>query len=158
MRFGLMRAAAVLLLIAGLLPATGAEARQFKRIRDVSVDCSDALICDVSTYNAQSELYTVIFRRRSSRDAPLELVLGVRETLAAGSEVVMQVDGREILRLPVSELSYRAAVYEYTCSRARPRSRRWSMRPGAGRNCGSRFARAAPIRCRPSRWRVLSPG
>jgi hypothetical protein len=114
MRFDLMRAAAVLLLIAGLLPATAAEARQFKRIRDVSVDCSDALICDVSTYNAQSELYTVIFRRRSSRDAPLELVLGVRETLAAGSEVVMQVDGREILRLPVSELSYRAAVYEYT--------------------------------------------
>ncbi|QKV17158.1 DUF1176 domain-containing protein [Oricola thermophila] len=89
------------------------EAREFKRIRDISVDCSDALSCDLSTYNAQSELYTVIFRRRASRDAPVELVLGVRETLAPGSEVTMRIDGAEVVRLPVSELSYRAAVYEY---------------------------------------------
>jgi len=102
------------LLLMALVAADAAEARQFKRIRDVSVDCSDALTCGVSTYNAQSELYTVIFRRRASRDAPVQLVLGVRETLTPGSEVAMQVDGQEVLRLPVSELSYRAAVYEYT--------------------------------------------
>lgn len=96
------------------LAAESAQARQFKRIRDVSVDCSDALTCDVSSYNAQSELYTVIFRRRASRDAPVRLVLGVRETLTPGSEVTMQIDGRDVISIPVSELSYRAAVYEYT--------------------------------------------
>jgi len=101
-------------LLLALVAVDCAEARQFKRIRDISVDCSDALTCDLSTYNAQSELYTVIFRRRASRDAPVQLVLGVRETLTPGSEVAMQIDGREVLRLPVSQLSYRAAVYEYT--------------------------------------------
>lgn len=113
---GFSRSRLLCLFLAALLalPAVeGAEARQFKRIRDISVDCSDALTCDVSTYNAQSELYTVIFRRRASRDAPVQLVLGVRETLTAGSEVAMKIDGREVLRLPVSQLSYRAAVYEY---------------------------------------------
>ncbi|GAB4355556.1 MAG: DUF1176 domain-containing protein [Oricola sp.] len=104
---------ALLLLLLALPALDAAQARQFKRIRDISVDCSDALTCDVSTYNAQSELYTVIFRRAAGRDAPVQLVLGVRETLAAGSEVAMQIDGNEVLRLPVSELSYRAAVYEY---------------------------------------------
>ncbi|MFZ2101890.1 MAG: DUF1176 domain-containing protein [Oricola sp.] len=92
---------------------SGAAASQFKRIRDISVNCLDTATCDLSTYNAQSELYTVIFRRSAGVDAPLVLVLGVRETLAAGSEVAMLIDGREILRLPVSQLSYRAAVYEY---------------------------------------------
>lgn len=104
------------LLFAAAVTATltgGAGASQFKRIRDISVTCTDALTCDVSAYNAQSELYTVTFRRSAARDAPLVLVLGVRETLAAGSEVVMAIDGVEVVRLPVSRLSYRAAVYEY---------------------------------------------
>jgi hypothetical protein len=90
-----------------------AAASQFKRIHDISVACTNGLSCDVSTYNAQSELYTVIFRRGPAADAPVQLVLGVRETLVAGTEVRFEIDGAEILRLPVSELSYRAAVYEY---------------------------------------------
>jgi hypothetical protein len=93
--------------------AGGASASQFKRIRDVSVNCTDGLTCDVSAYNAQSELYTVIFRRAARPEAPVRLVLGVRETLTSGSEVGFSIDGREVLTIPVSELSYRAAVYEY---------------------------------------------
>ncbi|WP_158284724.1 DUF1176 domain-containing protein [Oricola cellulosilytica] len=100
----------VLFCLVAVLPAM---ASQFKRIRDISVSCNDALTCDVSAYNAQSELYTVTFRRRASPDAPVELVLGVRETLTPGSDVLLEIDGAEIVRLPVADLSYRAAVYEY---------------------------------------------
>ena len=99
---------------AGVAPlAGGGAASQFKRIRDISVSCTDGLTCDVSAYNAQSELYTVIFRRTARPEAPVRLVLGVRETLAAGSVVGISIDGRPVLTIPVSELSYRAAVYEY---------------------------------------------
>lgn len=101
-------------LAAGLAAlAGGANASQFKRIRDISVNCTDGLTCDVSAYNAQSELYTVIFRRTARPDAPVRLVLGVRETLAGGSDVGFSIDGRRVLTIPVSDLSYRAAVYEY---------------------------------------------
>jgi len=93
--------------------ASGASASQFKRIQDISVSCTDGLTCDVSTYNAQSELYTVIFRRTAQRDAPVRLVLGVRETLSGDSDVGFSIDERPVLTIPVSELSYRAAVYEY---------------------------------------------
>ena len=98
-------------LLAGL--AGPASAAQFKRIRDISVSCTDGLTCDVSAYNAQSELYTVIFRRAARPAAPVRLVLGVRETLTRGSEVGFSIDGRRVLTIPVSDLSYRAAVYEY---------------------------------------------
>lgn len=100
--------------VAAAMPAHEARASQFKRIRDISVSCNDALTCDVFTYNAQSELYSVIFRRAARADAPVRLVLGVRETLAAGSSVAFSIDGRPAMEIPVSGLSYRAAVYEYT--------------------------------------------
>ena len=101
-------------LAAGLsVLAAGASASQFKRIRDISVSCTDGLTCDVSAYNAQSELYTLIFRRTARPVAPVRLVLGVRETLTGGSEVGISIDGRQVLTIPVSDLSYRAAVYEY---------------------------------------------
>ena len=94
-------------------PAGEAWASQFKRIRDISASCTNALSCDVSAYNAQSELYTVALRRGAAQDAPVRLVLGVRETLAPGSEVAVEIDGTTVLRLPVADMSYRAAVYEY---------------------------------------------
>lgn len=97
-----------------MTPSSDALASQFKRIRDISVACTDALTCDVSAYNAQSEVYTVIFRREARPEAPVRLVLGVRETLAGGSDATFFIDGRPVLTIPVSEMSYRAAVYEYT--------------------------------------------
>jgi Protein of unknown function (DUF1176) len=114
---GLFRPGGVFRILLVLFAALGAPATaqetQFKRIRDISVACTNALSCDVSTYNSQSELYTVIFRRAASPDAPVRLVLGVRESLNSNSDVIFDVDGVEILRVPVSDLSYRAAVYEY---------------------------------------------
>lgn len=108
------RALFAVLLVAGWAAIAGtASASQFKRIRDISVSCTDGLTCDVSAYNAQSEVYTVIFRRTARPEAPVRLVLGVRETLTAGSSVGISIDGRTVLQIPVSDLSYRAAVYEY---------------------------------------------
>lgn len=101
------------LAVVAAVSAGGAAASQFKRIRDISVACTDALTCDVSAYNAQSEVYTVIFRREARPAAPVRLVLGVRETLAGGSDVTFFIDGRQVLTIPVEDLSYRAAVYEY---------------------------------------------
>ncbi|WP_421857684.1 DUF1176 domain-containing protein [Oricola sp.] len=109
------RALSLLLIIAAVQGwAVGdADASQFKRIRDISVRCTNALSCDLFAYNAQSELYTLAFRRGAATDAPVRLVLGVRETLAAGSDVTFEIDGATVLRLPVGDLRYRAAVYEY---------------------------------------------
>jgi hypothetical protein len=104
--------AAIATLIAVAQPLD-AQSNQFKRIRDISVSCTNGLSCDLSTYNAQSELYTVIFRRAARPEAPVSLVLGVRETLASGTDVTFQIDGRRVLSIPVANLSYRAAVYEY---------------------------------------------
>ncbi|MCI5074297.1 DUF1176 domain-containing protein [Oricola sp.] len=102
------------LVLACVAPTGDALASQFKRIRDISVSCTDALTCDVFTYNAQSELYSVIFRRAARPDAPVRLVLGVRETLTAGSVVEFSIDGQVVSVIDVSDLSYRAAVYEYS--------------------------------------------
>lgn len=106
-------AVAVTALVALAGSAALAQSNQFKRIRDISVICTEALTCDLQAYNTRSPLYSVAFRRAAAPDAPLTLVLGVRETLAGGSEVDFFVDGGKVLSAPVSDMHYRAAVYEY---------------------------------------------
>ena len=91
-----------------------AEANQFKRIRDVNVSCNNALRCDLFITNPSITLFTVGFRRAAAFEAPVALYLTLREPLAAGSQVRFVVDGDELLSVPDSAFSYRAAVSEYT--------------------------------------------
>ncbi len=91
-----------------------ASANEFKRIRDVNVACNNALSCDIYITNPRVTLQTFGFRRRASRDAQSSVYLSMREPLRAGTVVEFRVDGRTIVDVPVAELSYRAAIYEYS--------------------------------------------
>jgi len=91
-----------------------AEAREFKRIRDVNVACTNTLRCDLYITNPRVTLYTVGFRRAAAFEAPVALYLTMREALAAGSEVRFVIDGTEQLTVPVGAFSYRAAIAEYS--------------------------------------------
>lgn len=90
-----------------------ANANQFKRINDVNVSCSNSLQCDIFITDPRVTLSTFALRRDAAVAAPISIVLSSRQPLAAGSEVALRVDGREIARFNQSLLSYRAAVYEY---------------------------------------------
>ncbi|MBO6637427.1 MAG: DUF1176 domain-containing protein [Roseitalea sp.] len=109
--------AGLCLAVAGLVAAAmpvPADASQFKRIRDVNVSCTNALRCDMFITNARVTLFTVGFRRAAAFDAPVALYLTMREPLAAGSEVRFVIDGAEVLSVPSSAFSYRAAMSEYS--------------------------------------------
>ena len=105
--------AAVLGLISTLYPDV-AQANQFKRIRDVNVSCSNALLCDLYITNPRVTLYSFGFRRAAGPDAPVQLVLSTRDPLKSGSDIAFIVDGVEVFSQPISAFNYRAAVYEYT--------------------------------------------
>ena len=91
-----------------------ADAREFRRIRDVNVSCTNALRCDLFITNPRVTLFTVGFRRAAAFDAPVALYLTIREPLAAGSQVRFVVDGIEVLTVPADAFSYRAAISEYS--------------------------------------------
>jgi len=96
-----------------LVSASNAQASQFKRINDVNVSCNDALRCDLFITNPRVTLYTFGFRRAAAFDAPIAWYLTLREPLSIGSDVRFTVDGAEVLTLPASAFSYRAAISEY---------------------------------------------
>ena len=91
-----------------------ADAREFRRIRDVNVSCTNALRCDLFITNPRVTLFTVGFRRAAALDAPVALYLAIREPLVAGSQVRFVVDGIEVLTVPADAFSYRAALSEYS--------------------------------------------
>lgn len=102
-------------LSAGLssLMMASAFANQFKRINDVNVSCTNSLQCDLFITDTRVTLYTFALRRGAAEQAAMSLVLSTRQPLASGSEVALRVDGQEVARFNQSDLSYRAAVYEY---------------------------------------------
>lgn len=111
-------AALTLAVLATAMPLTtgAAEAREFKRIRDVNVSCTNALRCDLFITNPRVTLFTVGFRRAAAFEAPISLYLTLREPLTPGSEVRFVVDGIEALTVPAAGFSYRAAISEYSYS------------------------------------------
>lgn len=111
--FGPLGLMVLALLGAAMVLPGPAEANQFKRIRDVNVSCTNALRCDLFISNPRVTLFSVGFRRAAAFDAPVALYLTLREPLSAGSDVRFVVDGAEVLSVPDSAFSYRAAISEY---------------------------------------------
>ncbi|MEO0544463.1 MAG: DUF1176 domain-containing protein [Pseudomonadota bacterium] len=102
--------------IVTIFQTTSSEANQFKRIRDVNVSCNNALRCDLYIVNPAVSLYNIGLRRSAATDAPVSLFLTLREALAAGSSVSIDIDGDAVISVPVDELRYRAASGEYQLS------------------------------------------
>lgn len=99
--------------VAATLAPLGANASQFKRVRDANVACSEQLTCDLYFSNPSVTLSSVGLRRSGAPDAPVSLVLTSRDSLSSPSMISFSIDGRSVATFERADLSYRAAVYEY---------------------------------------------
>jgi hypothetical protein len=112
----MIRTLAATALLLGAL-ATPAGAREFKEFKDIVVSCTDGLTCSISlkVQGTPGELNTLSFTRRAGPGTGLGLIVAA-DSLDAGSNVTISVDGKQVLAVPVAAMQYNPDWLEYTLS------------------------------------------